>query len=418
MEKIPSSLHPTVRAWLLDGPLAAHVPPYVARLTQAGYASSTTARCLAAVGHFARWMALIRLTPNRIDESRIDQFLRDHLPYCGCVVRAVSNPREAHAALMPLLAILRREGIIADLPAPAGPIVNELRRYDAHMRDTRGLTERTRRGRLRIVERFLAYKFGGKPLAFDTLMVSDIRRFVGEQMELLNTTSNAITINGALRAYLRWRAMCGDAVRPLLAAIASPANWSLASLPRALQPNEVERVLHSFTDTLRAPKRGYAIVRLALDLGLRGIEINRLQLRDIDWQSGTITLRRTKSRRQYVLPLPMTTGKALEAYLRDERPVTKNPSLMVRGIAPHDQPIGIDGIRGVIRHAFRRAGIAHGRTHALRHTLACRLVEQGSSIKEVADVLRHCSLNTSLIYAKLDRGALAQVALPWPGSAS
>ena len=56
----------------------------------------------------------------------------------------------------------------------------------------------------------------------------------------------------------------------------------------------------------------------------------------------------------------------------------------------------------VIRDAYRRIGLTHGRTHALRHTLACRLLEHGSSLKEVADVLRHRSLNTSLIYAKLD----------------
>jgi site-specific recombinase XerD len=54
----------------------------------------------------------------------------------------------------------------------------------------------------------------------------------------------------------------------------------------------------------------------------------------------------------------------------------------------------------------------------LRHTLACRLVGGGSPIKEVADVLRHRSLNTTLIYAKVDLGALADVALPWPGSAA
>ena len=72
----------------------------------------------------------------------------------------------------------------------------------------------------------------------------------------------------------------------------------------------------------------------------------------------------------------------------------------------------------MIRDAYRRIGLTHGRTHALRHTLACRLLEHGSSLKEVADVLRHRSLNTTLIYAKLDNVRLAAVALPWPGSAS
>ena len=115
--------------------------------------------------------------------------------------------------------------------------------------------------------------------------------------------------------------------------------------------------------------------------------------------------------------MPVDTGRALEAYLRHERPKTSDRAVFVRHLAPHDEPIGVDAIR-VCRDAFRRAGIPHGRGHALRHTVACRIVNQGGSIKEVADVLRHRSLNTSMIYAKLDHGRLSGVALPWPGSAA
>jgi len=411
-----SGLQPAVRAWLLDGPLAAFVPAYVTRLQQGRYAPSTVSQYLGALAHFAHWMALCRLSASGLDESRIDQFLHDHLAHCGCPARVMRHPREAHGALMPLLALLRRQGVIAELPTPAGPIADELQRYDAHMRDARGLAKGTRTSGLRIIERLLLYKFAGRSLLFGELQPDDIRRFVTEQMELVNTTSNAAAINAALRPYLRWRATQGDAVQPLLAVIASPAKWTLASLPRALKHTEVDRVLNSFTGTLRSPKRGYAVVRLALDLGLRIGEINRLQLEDIDWQRGTVTLRRTKSLRQDVLPLPAITGKALEVYVQRERPLTSNRALFVRSLAPYDEPVGVDAIRRVVRDAFRRAGIAHGGAHALRHTLACRLVDGGSSIKEVADVLRHRSLNTTLIYAKLDHGGLADVALPWPGS--
>ena len=58
------------------------------------------------------------------------------------------------------------------------------------------------------------------------------------------------------------------------------------------------------------------------------------------------------------------------------------------------------------------------RAHLLCHTMASRLLEGGSSLKEVADVLRHRSLNTTLIYAKRDSKNLAAVALPWPGCAA
>jgi integrase len=330
------------------------------------------------------------------------------------------QPREAHAALMQLLALLRQRNVISELPSPTGPIAAELARFDAHMRDARGLSAGTRRTQLRIVERLLLARFAGRPFKFERLVPEDVRHFIGEQLELRNTTSNAVAINAALRGYLRWRGRCGDAVRPLLGVIASPPHWSLASLPLALTPAQVDRVLNSFTEgsALRAPKRGYAIVRLALDLGLRGAEIHHLRLDDIDWLHGTVTLRRTKSKREDVLPLPEITGKALEDYIRHERAPTGGRAMFVRYQAPHDQPMGIDAIRTVVRRAFRRAGIPHERTHALRHTLACRLVRGGSPIKEVADVLRHRSLNTSQIYAKLNVDALVEVALPWPGSAS
>ena len=127
---------------------------------------------------------------------------------------------------------------------------------------------------------------------------------------------------------------------------------------------------------------------------------------------------RSKARRQDTLPLPVVTGQALADYVRFERPKTTNPAVFVRILAPRDQPISVNVIHRVIRDAYHRIGLTHGRTHALRHTLACNLVNQGSSLKEVADVLRHRSLNTSLIYAKLDNSKQAAVALPWPGSAT
>ena len=248
------------------------------------------------------------------------------------------------------------------------------------------------------------------------LQPDDVRQFIAAQLDLRGTTSNATTLASALRAYLRYRTTCGERVHGLLGVIASPAHWSLGSLPRALKPLEVKRLLSSFIGSLPSPRRGYAIVRCALDLGLRSSEVAQLQLTDIDWRVGTVTIKRTKSHREDVLPLLALTGRALADYLRYERPQTTNSAVFVRRRAPRDQPIGVDAVRRVIREAYRRIGLTHGRTHALRHTLACRLLDHGSSLKEVADVLRHRSLNTSLIYAKLDQPRLAAVALPWPGS--
>ena len=232
MTKIPE-LHPILGAWLLEGPLSAQVPAYVARLKRGRYATHTCARCLNAVAHFAHWMSMCHLPACMFDEGCIDQFLRCHLPRCDCLGGALRTPNEAHAALVLMLEILRVEGVIARPTAPAGPIADELRSYDAHMRDARGLASGTRTGRLRIVERLLVSQFAARPVVVGELQTDDIRQFIADQLDALGSTSNAITIASTLRAYLRYRATCGEAVQPLLAVIASPAHWSMASLPRA-----------------------------------------------------------------------------------------------------------------------------------------------------------------------------------------
>jgi integrase len=139
---------------------------------------------------------------------------------------------------------------------------------------------------------------------------------------------------------------------------------------------------------------------------------------DIDWRSGAVTLRGTKSLRQDILPLPVETGQALADYLQHERPTSSHRAIFVRHRVALDQPVTSSTIQKVIKWACRRAGLMNFSAHSLRHTLACRLVENGSSLKEVADVLRHRSLNTTLIYAKLDTPKLSTVPLPWPGSQS
>ncbi len=301
---------------------------------------------------------------------------------------------------------------------PTYPIGEELRRYDEHLRDLRGLSPGTRRDYLHVADQLLRQHFGNSDVDIAKLHPSGIRQFLADELDARKTPSHASAINAGLRSYLRYRSTCGDSVGALNAVIATPAHWMLATLPRTLKEEEVEQLLNSFRGAQRWPKRGYAIVRCALDLGLRAGEIARLMISDIDWRAGTVTLRGTKSLRQDVLPLPVETGEALAAYLQYERPTTASSAVFVRHLTPHDLPITSSAVQKVISRAFRRSGLPYSGSHRLRHTFACRLVEHGSSLKEVADLLRHRSLTTTQIYAKLDTPKLATVALPWPGSTS
>ena len=263
---------------------------------------------------------------------------------------------------------------------------------------------------------FLLAHFADGAVEVTALTPADIERFVRQHTAGWKPASvKQVCI--AVRSYLRFKAGQGiDTVR-LAAALPRVAQWRLNSLPRDLSAQELEQLLGAFDRRTATGRRDYAIARCYVDLGLRTAEVVRLRLEDLDWREGRLRIR-GKSRRTDVLPLPTPTGRAIAAYLRAGRPHTASRALFVRHRPPHDIPATADTIRGAIRNAAQRCGLAERLTgtHVLRHTLARRLVQSGASFKAIADILRHRSLDTTTIYAKVDLAALAAVAAPWPGS--
>ena len=404
--------------WLRQSSLASYVDAFTRYFAERHYAPGTVCTYLGCVAHFVRWTTRCRLDICRIDEEAVRRFLDEHLPRCNCAGPVQGTRRDLRAALGHLLVVLRAHGVIAE-PMPATtPVDEELRRFDEHMHHVRGLAAKTRSACLRTVRRLLIEQFADQPVVISSIKPDDLRSFVARQSKLYSTPASIGTLAGALRGYLRFRATCGDQVHGLIGVVCYPANWQLASLPKALSGAEVERLLDALGHDGPSARRTAAIVHCALDLGLRSCEVARLGLDDIDWRNGTVTLRKTKGRRDDILPLPVATGHAIADYLKFERPQTTNRAVFVRTIAPRGQPIGPDLVRKAIRQAYARSGLPYTRAHLLRHTMASRLLAGGSSLKEVADVLRHRSLNTTLIYAKLDSRNLAGVALAWPGCAS
>ncbi|WP_218921270.1 MULTISPECIES: tyrosine-type recombinase/integrase [unclassified Burkholderia] len=179
--------------------------------------------------------------------------------------------------------------------------------------------------------------------------------------------------------------------------------------------------LQAFDVSYPVGLRDYAIARCILDLGLRGDEAAHLTLDCVDWRNGIVTLHRTKSQRTQHLPLPVQTGEALTRYLREGRPRTDSRAIFVRHRAPFGVPLSVAAIRNAMNRAFAaRCGLADQfcSTHVLRRSTATRLQKAGVSLKEISDLLRHRSLNTARVYARVDLEGLRSVALPWPGSTS
>ena len=397
--------------------LAPYAGIYEGYFRDSGYAPSTQGRHLRCLVHFGRWMSQCGLNAEDLDEEVVAQFLDGHLPNCRCPARVVHRREDLRAALGHLLVVLRANAVIPERALETTPVDEELRRFDVNMDQVRGLAATTRRLWRRTVHRFLLQQFGDGPIDLSVIKPEAVRRFVADQSAHYSSPGGIATLISALRGYLRFRTACGDQVQALIAVLRSPANWRQASLPKALSSAEVQRLVDSLGWEGPSARRADAMVRLALDLGLRRGEIAGLALEDIDWRAGTIRLRRTKGGREDILPLPEATGRALADYLRLERPPTISRAVFVSHGAPRGRPIGPDCVGKTIRQAYARAGLPYTRAHLLRHTMASRLLASGSSLKEVADVLRHRSLNTTLIYAKLDTCSLSTVALPWPGDA-
>jgi integrase len=364
---------------------------------------------LCCVAHFARWSRRRRLDLGHLGRDT-DRFLDEHLPQCDCPYPVQRCRHQIRAALRQLQAVLADAGIQPD-DHRLDPIEVELRRFDEHMLQAKGLAENTRIRRLSVVRSMMSQTASAMPTA------GELRHFIAQELTRICPAS-AGSMSTALRSYLRFRAFEGDRVEHLLPLIASPAYWRLAPLPQTLSSVEVAQLLDAFPPELPSRLRSYAIVRCVVDLGLRSREVINLDLGDIDWAAGILRIVKGKSRRVDVMPLPQATGSALVAYLRSERPQTTNRRVFVRHVAPMDEPVGPDVVRRAVREAYRRCGLPYTRVHILRHTLASRLLNTGGTLKEVADVLRHRELNTSLIYAKVDISRLSAVAMPWPGSAT
>jgi integrase len=204
---------------------------------------------------------------------------------------------------------------------------------------------------------------------------------------------------------------------PLEEAIPTVACWKQASLPRGLREEQLERLFASLGRSSLCGLRDRAIVVCLATLGLRPGEVAQLCLEDIDWRSGTLHLRTRKTRRGSVLPLPLQAGLAIVEYLQEERPHSPAREVFLRHSSIRKgEAISAGIVTGAVVRALKRAGIDSpiAGAYVLRHTVATRMVQQGTRLKEIADFLGHRTLDTTTLYAKVDLAALRNVALPCP----
>jgi integrase/recombinase XerD len=158
--------------------------------------------------------------------------------------------------------------------------------------------------------------------------------FVRRECARRGVASAKATVTG-LRSLLRFLYLDGQITAPLAGAVPSAACWQLAALPRAVSPADLARLMGSCDRDSAAGRRDLAILVLLARLGLRAGEVAALDLGDICWRQGEITVRGKGSRRD-ILPLPVDAGEAVAGWLAGGRPPgAACPAVFVRLRPPH-----------------------------------------------------------------------------------
>jgi site-specific recombinase XerD len=355
------------------------------------------------MAHISRWLTSKGLDVEELTPEQVNEFLvarRDAGYSQWCSLKGVA----------PLLAHLRCLGVVP-LPmrtTPATPAEQLLEHYHAYLMEERGLAAATVRSDLHVARLFLATR---PQSGLEELCASEVVDFVRQECRHRSSGSARYVVTG-LRAFLRFCHHTSRTPRPLADAVPKSASWRLSALPRAPAPAAVIALLRSCDRRTTSGRRDLAVLTLLARLGLRAGEVAAMRLEDIDWRAGEVLVRGKGSKHER-LPLPTDVGQAIADWLRRGRPRCAAREVFTRVRAPH-QALSSSGVSGIVHAASQRAGMPGVNAHRLRHSAATAMLRAGAGLTEIGQVLRHRSVGTTTIYAKVDQSSLRGLAKPWP----
>ena len=380
-----------VHTWsrTLRGPLAEYAVGFAEELGRLGYTQQSAWRQLYLLAHVSQWLDHRGLQAHDMTVAALREFLQARRAAGAASYLSEGSPQR-------LLTHLRQLGVVVLPAAPEGPVENLLGRYRTYLTNERGLVASTVAGYEHLARQFLSERLTAGGVDLHELSGADVVQFIRRESSLLSVGAAKNLVTG-LRSVLRFLYVAGEA--PARAEVVpAVAGWRGAALPRALPPDQVDRILKSCCRTTDRGRRDYAMLILLAQLGLRAGEVTKLELDDLDWLHGELTIR-GKGDRLERLPLPHAVGEALSEYLVHSRPQAESRRVFLRSHAPAG---GLTGIRSVTRalwQACQGAGLTPVGTHWLRRSAATQMLRAGASLLDVSQVLRHRDLTTTAIYA-------------------
>ena len=355
------------------------------------------------------WLKRKNMRLRNFDEREIDQFVR----WRNLKIRGFAR-RGERVAIGILIGYLRKLGAVLTPPKKFDATRNGIivGKFCSHLRRNQALSSATEINYSGYARLFLSEY--GPSRSMRKLSATDVTSFVRRHARDQSSGRASLMVT-ALRSFFRFLRLRGDISKDLAACIPAVARWRLANLPKFIEPSEVKLLLKHCDRKTNKGQRDYAILLLISRLGLRAGEVVALELEDVNWQSGEISIQ-GKGKRRARFPLPKDVGAAIADYLRHARPVCASRRLFLRTRAPLRGFATSANIGTIVSRTLTKAGLnppCRG-AHLLRHSAAVQILRNGSSLAEVGEVLRHKSINTTAIYAKVDLRRLSELARPWP----
>lgn len=390
---------------LVSGPLAPFADAYAVELHRRGYTPLTAVNHLRQVARLSRWLEAGGLSVSDLSGERVEAFLAWQRRGAG------GRSQQSRPGLLCLVDVLRGVGVLE--PEPAAPAGSSrdllLASFERYLFGERALAEGTVHGYVMHARWFLDGLADEKALV--RLSAGEVTGAVVRKVDSGVSVAAAQYFVSGLRAFLRFCFLEGLVAVDLSPAALLVRGRRRSSLPKAISRTDAKALLAACDRRSLIGRRDYAVIITLLRLGLRRGELARLTLDDIDWRAGELVVR--GKGREERLPLPADVGAAIAAYLKRGRPASGRRELFLRARAPYS-PIASGTVASTVRRACRRAEIPEVGSHRLRHTAACEMVAAGVPIVRIGQVLRHQSLQTTAIYARVNVEQLRQLAAPWP----
>lgn len=404
-------------AFRVEGPLAPAAIGLWGELGERGYSPAHARTRMRLMLELSRWMnehgvGLAELNAGTLETLTADARAERQREGRWSPGRWYSPPSERD-----VLGYLRELGIVEPALVPVPTQLDLIvARFVEYVARERGVTNRTSvYWYERIARSFLTGRVDPDTGALESLTAGEVSGFLLRECVTCSRWVGMRLVT-SLRGLLRFLLVDGLIDEDLSAAVPRLPAWSLVRLHKALPVDDAARIVASCDRTTPVGCRDYAILMMLSRTGLRGCEIARLLLEDLDWRAGEVIVR---GKGQYYerLPLPVDVGEALVDYLRHGRPESADRHVFLTAIRPfralRQEEYGIVG--RIVTRASKRAGLGHVGVHRLRHTVATEALRAGAPLEEIASLLRHRDWVTTMGYAKVDSVRLRELARPWPG---